>query len=210
MRPGSVDVVAPRFIRRSRIEAFVESKRRWLYEKTEALRERELVATPQRFASGAKVLFRGRFLRLWVKEGAPANSLRFANAFHVTVSPGIKDDQREQTVRGLVTAWLKDRARRDAQIWARTYGADLGAKPSRIRIANQKTLWGSCSARGVISLNWRLVAAPKPVYEYVVVHELCHLLERNHGTRFWCIVESLIPDYRERRAWLKKHGVALG
>ena len=77
-------------------------------------------------------------------------------------------------------------------------------------IGNQKTLWGSCSPKDVISLNWRLIAAPREVFEYVVVHELCHLRERNHSSRFWGLVEELMPDYRERRAWLKEHGVGLG
>ena len=211
VRPGRVSVTAPRFMLRRTIVAFVESKRNWIYAKTAALRERELPTTPPRFVSGAKVSFRGRSLALWVEEASPpSNSLRFANAFHVTVEAGLTPDQREKRVRRLVMAWLEKRAFDDARSWIRKYGAELGVYPTRIRIGNQRTLWGSCSGRGVVSLNWRLVAVPKPVFEYVVVHELCHLLERNHGRRFWNLVESLLPDYRERRAWLKKRGVGLG
>ncbi len=92
----------------------------------------------------------------------------------------------------------------------RQHAPGLGVAPRAIRIGNQKTLWGSCSARGVISLNWRLLAAPRPIFEYVVVHELCHLRERNHGPRFWRLVGNVLPDYRERRAWPRRHGVALG
>ncbi|MCP4203859.1 MAG: M48 family metallopeptidase [bacterium] len=222
VRPGSVDVIAPRFTPNRQIVAFAESKRRWIYEKTEALRERELVVTPPRFLSGSKVLFRGRFLRLWVQEAqgvdrhsrrakkrSSASSLRFASAFHVTLERGLASAQRETLTRDLVMDWLKRRALADARVWARQYGSELGVSPARIRIGNQRTLWGSCSARGVISLNWRLIAAPKPVFEYVVVHELCHLIERNHGKRFWKLVGSMLPDYPERRTWLQRHGVAL-
>ncbi len=209
VRPGRVSVTAPRFTLRRTIVAFVESKRQWILDQAAAQRERQLLTTPQRFVSGAKVLFRGRSLGLWVEQ-AGANSLRFANAFHVTVEAGIAPDQREKLVRQLVMAWLQARALEDARGWTRKYGADLGVYPTRIRIGNQRTLWGSCSARGVISLNGRLIATPKPVFEYVVVHELCHLVECNHGPRFWNLVESLLPNYHERRAWLKRRGVGLG
>ncbi len=209
--PGRVEVVAPLRLEDGRIEAFVHSKRRWLYDKTEALRERALVAIPQRFVSGAKVLFRGRFLRLRVEPSEDSEpSLRYANAFHVRVPRRIDGDRREGLVREVVVSWLRERALEDAQTFAQHYCPQLGVAPRTIRIGNQKTLWGSCSARGTISLNWRLMAAPKPIYEYVVVHELCHLVERNHGPKFWRLVGTLLPDYRERRAWLKKHGVALG
>lgn len=136
-------------------------------------------------------------------------SLRFANGFHVTVPEGLTPGQRETKARRLVMDWLEERVLDDARKWTREYGSALGVRPMRIRLGNQKSLWGSCSARGVIALNWRLITTPKPIFEYVVVHELCHLVEHNHGTRFWSLVESLIPDYRERRAWLKRHGVAL-
>jgi len=211
VRPGGIDVVAPRFTFKRDVVAFVESKRRWIFQKTEALREREFTVTPERCESGARVLFRGRYLRLQVDRASePEPSLRFANAFHIQVPETLDQEAAEQTARRLLMSWLSSRALADARAWTDLYGARLNATPTRLRIGNQKTLWGSCSARGVVSLNWRLVAAPKPVFEYVVVHELCHLLEHNHGPRFWELVESLIPDYRERRGWLKQHGVALG
>lgn len=209
VRPGGVSVTAPRFTMQRTIVAFVESKREWIFAKVGALRERELVAAPPRFVSGAKVLFRGRSLSLHVTEGA-TEALRFASAFHVTIRAGLGPEQREDSARRTVMTWLRARALADAETWARQYVARLGAQPARIRIGNQKTLWGSCSARGVISLNWRLIAIPKSVFEYVVVHELCHLVEHNHGARFWKLVESLLPDYRDRRLWLKQRGVGLG
>ncbi len=211
VRPGRVEVVAPMHVDDALIVGFVESKRRWLYAKTEALRERSLGALPRRFENGARVLFRGRLLELRVE---PADvrraTLRFAGAFHVRVPRRLGEDERERRVRARVLAWLRDRARSAAAELVRRHAPALGAAPTALRIGNQKTVWGSCSARGTISLNLRLMAAPEPVFEYVVVHELCHLVERNHGPRFWALVGRLLPDYRERRAWLKKHGVALG
>jgi hypothetical protein len=85
----------------------------------------------------------------------------------------------------------------------------LGVTFRRIRIGGQRTLWGSCSPRGTLSFNWRLVLAPLEVLDYVVVHELCHLRVPDHSRRFWALVEGRRPGWREQRAWLREHGPEL-
>jgi predicted metal-dependent hydrolase len=87
--------------------------------------------------------------------------------------------------------------------------AELGVRWSRIEIRDQRSRWGSCSTRGNLSFNWRLVLAPFEVLDYVVVHELCHLREPNHSRRFWRLVESRRPDWRAHRDWLHEHGPEL-
>ncbi|MBQ8199384.1 MAG: M48 family metallopeptidase [Lachnospiraceae bacterium] len=89
------------------------------------------------------------------------------------------------------------------------YAQLLGVTYERIRIADQKTRWGSCSSKGTLSFNWKLMLAPPKVLDYVVVHELCHLIEMNHSPRFWKQVENVIPDYKEYRKWLKENGITL-
>ncbi len=84
-----------------------------------------------------------------------------------------------------------------------------GGSCSRITVRDQKTRWGSCSARGTLSFNWRLMLAPPAILDYVVVHELCHLTHMNHSAAFWQKVESVYPDYRTARKWLKEHGQEL-
>lgn len=84
-----------------------------------------------------------------------------------------------------------------------------GGSFTRITIRDQKTRWGSCSAKGTLSFNWRLMLAPPAVLDYVVVHELCHLTHMNHSKAFWALVESVCPDYRTHRRWLKEHGQEL-
>ena len=85
----------------------------------------------------------------------------------------------------------------------------LAVTYERIRIGDQRTLWASCSARGTLSFNWRLVLAPLEVLDYVVVHELCHLRVPNHSKRFWKLVEARRPHWREQRDWLREHGPEL-
>lgn len=81
-----------------------------------------------------------------------------------------------------------------------------GGTYNRITIRDQKTRWGSCSAKGTLSFNWRLMLAPPSIPDYVIVHELCHLTYMDHSAAFWQKVESVYPDYRTARKWLKDHG----
>ena len=89
------------------------------------------------------------------------------------------------------------------------YAQLLDVTYATISIRDQKTRWGSCSSKGNLSFSWRLILAPPKVLDYVVVHELCHRKEMNHSPRFWVLVESMIPDYKTHRKWLKENGEKL-
>jgi predicted metal-dependent hydrolase len=103
----------------------------------------------------------------------------------------------------------RSRAREVVSVLAEREAEQLGVAYGRIRIGAQRTLWGSCSERGTLSFNWRLVLAPLEVVDYVVVHELCHLLVPNHSPSFWSLVERRRPGWREQRAWLREYGPEL-
>lgn len=104
---------------------------------------------------------------------------------------------------------LKTRARADLAARASRLAPLVGVSYGRITIRAQKTRWGSCSREGNLNFNCLLLLAPKPVLDYVIVHELCHRKEMNHSPAFWAEVAAILPDYAESRRWLKEHGGTL-
>jgi len=104
----------------------------------------------------------------------------------------------------------EEQGRREAHarisLLAQSEAAALGVTYTRLTVRGQRGRWGSCSSSGALSFNWRLVLAPHDVLDYVVVHEVCHLLEHNHGAAFWRLVEQRRPEFRESKRWLDEHG----
>lgn len=212
--PGRVEVVVPARTAPDDVERFVQSRRRWLHDKTEEIREAlELLRsdTPEGYHSGAKVLFRGRYLRLRVEVGAVTEpSLTYRTGFHVEVPNGMGAAEREQAARRLVETWTDERLVEDAWAVVRARGRPHGLEPADVRVRNQKTHWGSCGKDRVIRLDRKLARVPRPVFEYVVAHELCHLRVRDHSPAFWALVRRVMPDYAGRKAWLEGHEVRVG
>jgi predicted metal-dependent hydrolase len=109
----------------------------------------------------------------------------------------VSEEAGRRTARELVSMIVEEEA------------AALGVSYRRIEIRDQRTRWGSCSALGTLSFNWRLVLAPFEVLDYVVVHELCHLRQPNHSPQFWQLVAARRPQWRSQRDWLRDHGAEL-
>jgi predicted metal-dependent hydrolase len=104
----------------------------------------------------------------------------------------------------------EEQGRREARarisLIAQSEAAALDITYQRITLRDQRSRWGSCSSKGQLSFNWRLVLAPHDVLDYVVVHEVCHLVEHHHGPEFWALVERRRPTYRDSKDWLDEHG----
>jgi len=115
----------------------------------------------------------------------------------------------QSAVRRLLEGWFRDRAAELLPARLAPFAEALEVSYARVSVRAQRTRWGSCSSRGAISLNWRLVLLPQHLCDYVLVHELAHLREMNHGPRFWALVARLVPDYRERRRALEAGARAL-
>lgn len=206
MRPGGVEVVAPLRMQEGDIAAFVEHNRAWIEAKLATLR-RALAGHPgsARLIDGSTILLRGEATPLRVRAGARPQ-VREADGIEVIVPAARGGADHEPAVERILTRWLRWSAQNDALSYVYRHGRVHGLIPTAVRIKEQKHLWGSCSAKGAINLNWRLIFAPPAVFEYVVVHELCHLREAHHQPPFWRLVASILPGFEAQRRWLKRNG----
>ena len=206
VHPGGVDVVAPLRMPDADIAAFVEHNRAWIDAKLAALQQ-VLAAHPgsARLIDGSTILFRGQPVRLRVRAGARPQ-VREGSDIEVTVPATPADADREAVVERILTRWLRWSAQDTALSYVQRHGRRHDLMPSAVRIKQHRRLWGSCTAKGTINLNWRLVLAPPAVFEYVVVHELCHLREAHHQASFWRLVRHILPGFDEQRRWLRASG----
>ena len=206
MRPAGVEVVAPLRMRDAEIAAFVEGSRAWIEAKLAAL-QRVLAAHPgsARLIDGGTILYRGQPVPLRVRAGARPQ-VREENGIEVTVPAALADGDREAAVERMLRRWLAWSAHGDTLYYVQRHGRPHDLIPAAVRIKRQKRLWGSCTPRGTINLNRRLILAPPAVFEYVVVHELCHLREAHHQAPFWLLVGQILPGFEEQRRWLKANG----
>lgn len=205
-RDGSLVVRAPLRLPQREIDAFVAKNAAWIQEKQAAARQRaETCGGPpgeHRFAAGENFLFLGQAIPLQIVE-AQAHPLTYTGqAFRLKRSALPRAGE-------FFEGWYKAQARADFTHRVEALAARHGFSVRSLRLSSARTRWGSCGAQGSLNLNWRLVMAPPEVIDYVILHELAHLKERNHSARFWALVATLAPDYKTQRQWLKTNGMCL-
>ena len=180
---------------------FVEQQRPWL-ERARA-RQAARPRSAEVWTIGTRVLWRGELHAVRIAaEGERPQVCVAADVFRVRTFAG--------DLRPTLEAHFARRAR--IELPARTWelAAETGVDVKQVTVRNQRSRWGSCSAGGTISLNWRLVQTPDTVRDYIIYHELMHLREMNHSTRFWERVEAVCPGWREAERWLKRNGGLVG
>jgi predicted metal-dependent hydrolase len=193
---GEVTVVAPSQRSLNRALDFARGETPWI------ARQLARVPQPVHLGPGARIPFRGREC-LVLKSEAGRGSVWLDEDGHIRVGG------RDEHVPRRLLDFLKREARTILEARAIAFAAILGAKPRRVTVRDTASRWGSCSASRSISFSWRLILAPDFVQDYVVAHEVAHLLEMNHGAHFWRLVRSLVADIDAPQDWLKKNGVAL-
>ena len=194
-------VRAPRWVAVRDIEQALTERGAWIVRSLDEWQKRRRDVMPREWKSGAPILYRGRELSL---EVFPARRSRIApDLFNLTVLHPRAQDESE--VAQLVGSWLRDEAWTLVAPRAAVYAQKLDREAPVLRLSNARSEWGSCNARGEIRLNWRLVQLPPALAEYVVAHEVAHLIELNHSPRFWALVEELMPGHvalrRELEDW---------
>jgi len=202
---GQVSVTLPRGVPRSEAEKMLQQHSAWLIGQLERATRAK---TPTRALPADVILLRGEVKKVVIREESDRQTrLRVeegADRLVIHAPVGAVN-----TGRSLALPWLKVQAREEITAAAAKWAVRMGLSYRSISIRDQKTRWGSCSSRGTLSFNWRLVMAPPAIMEYVVIHELAHLKQPNHSKAFWQFTGQFYPEYKKARAWLRSNAALL-
>ena len=204
-----VMIVAPDQTSIARLDRVVRSKAPWIVRTLRRRSDRPPALPSREFVSGETFPYLGRQYRLRILDGEP-QPLTFKRGWlEVAIPGGLGADHHAAYVRAALLDWYRgrasDRLRPMAATWSERFGAQLG----RVLVRAQAKRWGSCDRAGNLRLNWRIIQAPLRLIEYVVAHEITHVLHADHGREFWAALGRVMPDYDERRARLRELGPSL-
>ena len=200
-----VKVSVPMTLSDSRVRDLVTKRTPWIKNKLREQSDRP-ITPPKEYVSGETVTYLGKNYRLKVLIGEqPSIKLRRG---YVEATVTKTDIDTKNTIRSLLEHWYRSLAEKRLGEKTVRLARVIGVNPASVTVKNYKSRWGSCSTKGDISYNWRIILAPHSIVDYVVVHELCHMLEHNHSSKYWKHVERHVPNYRECREWLKHNELA--
>lgn len=206
---GSVVVNAPKRLSQKRVAEALQRKAMWIEGKRRKVREMSArFSMNHRFVSGESVWYLGEELSLQVRSDATSRVPQVTLAgttLEVVLAADLPDEVRDSLV-----AWYRQHAQDYLTERVVHYGERVGLTPNGVSIAEWRRKWGQCKTDSQnLRFNWRIIQTPPTVVDYLVVHELMHLRESNHSREFWHLVRSILPDYEERRRWLKDWGAPL-
>ncbi len=181
------------------LHSVLQDKAGWVVDKLDNWQSKQ---TPvPKWEDGAPILFRGETFTLRIVSGLVRAAPQL-NASELIIP--VYDTSNEQVVRKKITQWYKREAERVFEECVAHFAPLMNVAPREIKLTSAKTQWGSCTTQGVVRLNWQLVTMPLHLIDYVVVHELAHLVEMNHSAAFWRVVEGACADYAKCRVELRK------
>ena len=203
---GSVRILVPYILPDKNIAALVQKKSTWIKSKIARFQEMQSLQLERHYVSGESLSYLGKTYTLKIAAGTAGDITLAQGSLHVPLPEETKDEARKQYIREKLESWYREQALARLLEQAGRYAEKIGVVPSSIGIKGYRSRWGSCHSDGRIYFNWRIILAPLFVVDYLVVHELCHLVHADHSRNFWRCVENVLPDYAERRKWLKTHG----
>lgn len=207
-----VSVIVPDGIDQERIEVVLRKKASWILRRLAEFKEIKPQTTHHEFISGEKFPYLGRQYRLKVttEESTSNVSLAFQNGrFFAAVPKESSLSWRQELLRLAFREWYITHGAVKVRQRIKLFAPRLGLEPSNVVIKDQQARWGSCTTNGTININWRTLMAPMRIVDYVIVHELGHMIHANHSSDFWAVVASVMPDYDERKDWLRVNGATL-
>ena len=189
---------APKRLSIEKIQDFINEKENWINRKKRLIENQRKDVT----SNHNKLLYLGNLFPINLEQNASKELFFTGEEF---IANSIEPDSLSLSIK----KWYKNKFKEIALPRVAYFANKHNLMVNQVRIKNQKTMWGSCSSKNNINLNYLLLMAPMGVIDYVIVHELVHTIHRNHSTDFWDSVESIMPEFQEHKRWLKKNGYKL-
>jgi len=200
---GGIIIYVPYHTPKGEIEGFAREKEAWVVEKL-AEKEERIKELQKAFVRGEKFLYLGEWYPLEIHESdhkEPPLKLSFGNF--------ILNKDHVEEARDLFIEWYKREAKEKIEGRIRYYSHRFRLSPKGTKITSARSRWGSCSRENRLSFSWRIIMAPLRILDYILIHELIHIREKNHSKKFWTSVEEILPNYKKHRLWLKENGYKL-
>lgn len=209
VKPNKIEVVGPNFANENSLHNFILSKQNWVFEKYGEIQKYKNSLHQVSFEealTGEPIIFKGEDIYLKLTQSTevlPKVEIN-ENILKIYIPKFYNDEKQQDIAKQTLKNYLKGELLKIADKKAKFYCKITGKEFKEIKIKELKSIWGSCTAKGVINLNWQLITLPKRVIDYVILHEICHLTHRNHSKKFWSLVESIMPDFKEMEVILKQ------
>jgi len=210
-RDGSVIVRAPFQTEINHIERFVSEKRVWIFQKLAKKKALNRKKPQREFVNGQGFLYLGKSYRLKFIDHAELKSQKAKNRKTLRLWQGYFELLESEKSKGRehFVSWYKMQLQKQLKTRIPRYDKRIGVAVKGFRILDLGHRWASCGRNGAISFNWRSIMAPIWVFDYILVHEMVHKIERRHSKKFWRLVSRVIPDYEEHARWLNENGADL-
>jgi len=205
-----LEIAAPAGMSWDKIQQLLTGKYAWIRRQIRRLEASAANPANSSLTHGSIVLYQGKpHTLLLLADGKGKPNVTYAHcaiSVHLGELVGLDNDP---VVYHSLKKWYLAQALVRLVDRTNHWASQIGVHPTRISLRDQKTRWGSCSSRGTISYNWRIIMAPPEVLDYLVIHELCHMIHHNHSAAFWAEVARWTPDCRNQRRWLRLNGTVL-
>jgi predicted metal-dependent hydrolase len=204
---AAVIVIAPPYLGDEKIRGIVQKRAGWIVERQRILRRNHLPNPIGEFVSGESFPYLGREYRLKVIRSNSGDFGRcelLQGKFRVEVDETLDEEARKRMIKKVLLDWYLAHGKEKIEEHADHYSRLIGKRPKSIEIKEQKKRWGSCSRNGIVRFNWKIIMMPVSVIDYLIVHELCHLIYPHHSPQFWQRIDSILPAYKRKRDWLKQ------
>lgn len=204
VKQGNVSVRVSKNFSIKRIQQFIEKQHTWIANQVKQ-QQQNLLAHKKHYVDGEQFDYLGKKYPLKITTDISCQPRLHESYLEIF----LKDAQDKDSVRQILRQWYEQQATQLICEKVTHYEKKIGVAHTSIRFRDYKSRWGACSNQSALSFNWRLIMAPNFVIDYVVIHELCHLIHQNHAPAFWREVERFMPEYQTAKRWLNKHGNSL-